>query len=69
MVWSRNTERAAQAGDAHFKRDARAQRRLLENQCEEAAGQSAAVAIGMRFHVGGEMQEARALARDSIPCR
>ena len=33
--------RAAQAAHAHFKCDARAQRRLFKNQRHEAAGQSA----------------------------
>src|SRR5271169_1308641 len=50
--------RAAQAGDAHFESDARAQRGLFENQREEAAGQRAPVTVGMRLHIRGEMQKA-----------
>ena len=50
--------RAAQAGDAHFESDARAQRRFFENQREEAAGQRAAVTVGMRLHIRGQMQKA-----------
>ncbi len=61
--------RAAQACDADFKRDARAQRRLFENQRQKTAGQSATVAVGMRLHVGGQLTGTRALARGSTPCR
>src|SRR5271156_6316747 len=49
--------RAPQAGDADFESDARAQRRLFENHREETTGERAAITVGMRFHVRGELQE------------
>src|SRR5271156_6270443 len=49
--------RTAQACDTDFESDAGAQRRLFEDQREEAAGERAAITVGMRFHVRGEMQE------------
>ncbi len=52
-----------------FECDARAQRRLLENQREKAAGQRGAITVGARLHVRSQLEEDRALARDSIPCR
>src|SRR5579863_1739068 len=49
--------RAAKAGDADFKRDARAQRRLLKNHGQKAAGQRGLVALGMRLHIRGQAEE------------
>ena len=45
-------------------------RRLLKNQGEEAAGERAAIAVGTRLHVRGELKEVRELrGAHSIPVR
>src|SRR6202521_4815384 len=49
--------RAAHAGHADFKRDARAQRRLLKNHSQKAAGQGGLVAIRMRLDVRGQAKQ------------
>src|ERR1700730_17991584 len=48
---------AAEARDADLERDARAQRRLLENQGKEAAGEPAAVTVRASLDIRGEMEE------------
>ena len=59
---------AAEARDAHFERDARAQRGLLENQREKAAGERGAVTVRVRFHIRREVEESRSCAGfHSIP--
>src|SRR6267154_6099251 len=49
--------RAAHALDADVKSDARAERRLFENEGDEFALQRGSVADGTRFDVGGEVEE------------
>ena len=61
--------RAAQAGNADFESNARAQRRLFENQREEAAGERAAVTVGMRLSRLRRAAGSCELARGSIPFR
>src|SRR5712672_2923551 len=50
-------DRAAHALDADVKSDARAERRLFENESDEFALQRGSVADGTRFYVGGEVEE------------
>src|ERR1700693_2773767 len=49
--------RAAHAGNADFKRDARAERRLLKNHRQKAAGESGLVAFRMRLDVRGHAKK------------
>src|SRR4029077_823067 len=49
--------RAAHAGDANFKCDARAQGRFLKNHRQKTAGQGGFVAIRMRFDVRGQAKQ------------
>ena len=49
--------RAAQAGNAHFKRDPRAQRRLFKNHRQKPPGQRGLVAVRMRLDVRGQVEQ------------
>src|ERR1700732_1718424 len=57
---------AAQACDADFECDTRSQRRLLENEREEASGQRGAIAVGARFNVCREVDEVANLRRPPL---
>src|ERR1700733_1797129 len=48
---------ATEARYSDFESNARAQRRLFKNQCEETARKSSAIAVGMGLHIRGEMEE------------
>ena len=49
--------RAAHALNANFKRDARAQRRLLKNQREKFAAQARTRSVRMRLDVRGQLKQ------------
>src|SRR5579864_2170908 len=53
----KKNRRPAHAGDADFKRDARAKRRFLKNHRQEAAGQGRLVAFRMRLDVRSQAKQ------------
>ena len=58
--------RSAEIGDADLESDARAQRGLLEDQHEDAAGQRGPVAIRVCLHFRGEAEEIAQLRRTPL---